>query len=278
MATEVDVLDAARDERDRLQAVCDAADLALAMAAFGAGSVKKEFALVALVPAILRWRASREKTVQERLIEDPPRYDFDQSVEVAYESWDSRLLKVTSKDSRALLLRYIDASIRIVGFENALIDATEKQLGAIERGETQLAEDREREAEFFADEGALALFLCSAALEEVVTKGWISEEQSEARLAVAEPKLHKYWRAAKHRQKVPVFPSLPERLEHELHQLGVPADALPAPGSAMTEMYGMPRQAIARLQRRLLFNAATKRSLAATLQTGSTPSGILVRS
>lgn len=276
MATSADLRRAAQIERDRLQSVCDGADLAMVMVIVGVAPIKHEFLALALVPAILRWRASKEKAVQQRLVEDPPRYDFDEPVEVEFESWDRAPLEARSEDYVPLVVRYVGESIRIVGFENAMIDAIEKQLGAAEKGETRLADARESEAESLADESALALIDCSAALVDLLTQGWIGEEESEALLRAAEPKLHQYWRADQQRHEAPANPILPEQLRDELRQLDVPDNALPTPGSPMRDIYGMPRQAITRLRRRLFFNAATKQGLAHVLQTGTVRSGAFV--
>lgn len=276
MATSTEVRMAAQIERDRLQSVCDGADLAMVMVIVGVAPIKHEFLALALVPAILRWRASKEKTVQQRLVEDPPRYDFDEPVDVEFESWDPAPLEARPEDYVPLLVRYVGESIRVVAFENAMIDAIEKQLGAAEKGEIRLADARESEAESLANESALALVNCSAALIDLLTEGWIGEEESEALLRAAEPKLHQYWRADQLRHEAPANPILPEQLRDELHQLDVPDNALPAPGSPMRDLYGMPRQAITRLRRRLLFNAATKRGLAHVLQTGTVRSGAFV--
>lgn len=76
MATSNEVRDAAQGERDRLRDVIASADLTLFTVAAIAVSSTRTFGLLGIVPALLRWRAQKELVVQERLVDDPPRFDF----------------------------------------------------------------------------------------------------------------------------------------------------------------------------------------------------------
>jgi hypothetical protein len=167
MATTPELRAAAQNERDSLTTVIAGADLSiLGVAAIAGALLVPPLLIVGIVPGWIRWRASREKTVQERLVEDPPRFDFERETLPRFEPvFESHF--DFSRESDELLFRYAQASVEVVGFEAAMIRAIEKALGARERGEDRFARDRAEEAQHFAEETALALDRGGDAMQQV---------------------------------------------------------------------------------------------------------------
>jgi hypothetical protein len=157
MAQTAELRAAAQDERDDLKRVVHGADLAiLGVAAIAAAAAAPPLLLAGLVPGWIRWRSSREVVTQERLVEDPPRFDFQGETRPRFEPVFEALFDF-SRESDELLFVYARASAEVVGFEDAMVRAIERALGARERGEPEFERDRAEEAERFALETARAL-------------------------------------------------------------------------------------------------------------------------
>lgn len=147
---------AAQSERDALKHVIAGADLALVGIGSAAVFAFPIVAAAALVPAVIRWRSARELIVQERLVEDPPRYDYHLPAQPEYE-----LLLEASFDAadpiEEALLSFAHRSTVVIAWEDALIRATERVLGARERHEVRYVRERSREVRQLADKASTAL-------------------------------------------------------------------------------------------------------------------------
>lgn len=165
MATSPELKAAAQDERDSLKRVRAAADLAIAGVAALAFLAVAPVGAVALVPAVIRWRISKELTVQERLVEDPPRYDFERPAVPEFE----RVFLDYSEAARPVS-EYVEASVEACALEEAMIQSVEKALGAQERGESRYARERSEEAGGFAIRTATAFALTAERQERLRTE------------------------------------------------------------------------------------------------------------
>ena len=147
MATSAELRTTAQDERDALKKVQAAADFAIAGAAALAFLVAPPAGAVALVPAAIRWRTSREIAVQERLIEDPPRADFEVPAQPEFEQLDLRNVPNPLAD-------YLQASVSACAYEDSMIRSVEKSLGAQERDQPDFSRQRAQDAGRFARHAA----------------------------------------------------------------------------------------------------------------------------
>lgn len=199
---------AAQAERDSLKDVQAGADLAIAGVAALALLAVPPVGLVALIPAVIRWRASKELTVQERLIEDPPRPDFELPAEPEFER--------VHLDPEDPLAPYVRHSVAICAYEEAMIVSVERSLGAQEVGAGEHARARAREAEAFAE-------LARAELDQAASSTW------ELRNLVASGELFEAEEALSRLDEPPPRPAapleaLPEATAAWLFRVGAPAD------------------------------------------------------
>jgi hypothetical protein len=152
MATSAELKQAAQDERDSLRKVLAGADLAMAGVAAAAITTAPAIGIVGLIPAVIRWRTTKELVVQERLIEDPPRWDFEEPTQPNFER-----VSLDFSEELAPLVAYVEGSVNACAFEEAMITSIEKALGAEERGHRAHARNRSQEAGAFAERAAEAL-------------------------------------------------------------------------------------------------------------------------
>jgi hypothetical protein len=166
MATDLEVRKKAQDERDALKRTQAAAEFALAAAGVAAGIlVAAPFVLAVMVPAVLKWRGSRELTAKERLVEDPPRPDYDRETWPRFER--VREIQPPNADPAwKLLFEYARASVDAVAYQEAMVVAYERQLGAQENDRADYAAQRGAEVATFAGESAAALRVTSILLEQ----------------------------------------------------------------------------------------------------------------
>jgi hypothetical protein len=161
MATSPELKVVAQDERDSLKTVRAGADFAMAAAAALAFLVAPPAGAIALVPAIIRWRTAKEITVQERLIEDPPRADYERPAEPEFEA-------LFLSDAPRHLAGYVEASALVCGFEEAMIQSVEKSLGAQERGDREFSKERAEDAGVFARQTSEAIAETAARQRELL--------------------------------------------------------------------------------------------------------------
>lgn len=218
MATSPEIRALAQDERDSLKRTRNGADMALAGVGVLSLLVAPPLALVGLVPAVLRWRAAEEMAVQERLIEDPPRDDFDEATAPvlepfyppdAVEPWVEPIVK------------YIEASIALCAHEAAMVSSVEKALGAQDRNEGRYAKERAEEAGAFAISTAQKLSDVTAVLFSLLSRfereAMIAEGDLRTELEGAEAPSY----------EIPTSPlqALPDNAAAWLFRVGVPATA-----------------------------------------------------
>jgi hypothetical protein len=162
VATSANLKQAAQDERDSLRKVLAGADLAIAGVAAAALAVAPAIGVVGLIPAVIRWRTTKELVVQERLVEDPPRWDFEEPVQPDFEH-----VSLALPEELSPLTTYIEGSVKACAFEEAMIASIEKALGAEERGRRAHARKRSQEAGTFAEQAAEALEQVATSQEQI---------------------------------------------------------------------------------------------------------------
>ncbi|GEM_PF-3672064 len=179
MATSLELREAAKDERDALKIVQASADLTLAGVAAAAITVAPPVGLIGLIPAVIRWRTMKELTTQERLIEDPPRPDFEDPAEPSFEP-----VFFDSHDWAGPLTDYVRNSVNLCAYQGAMIASIEKSLGAQERGESGHSRERAKEAGAFAEEARAALLQTAdsqSGLRNLVNSGELFEAEEKLR-------------------------------------------------------------------------------------------------
>jgi hypothetical protein len=243
----------AQDERDSLKRVQAAADASgVGVAVLGA-LIAPPAMLLALVPAAIRWRTSKELIVQERLIEDPPRLDFERATRPGFET----LIPPRDLEDGALrmIVDYARASINASGYERAMIRAYERQLGARARGTRDLEDERAAEVERYAIQAAISWQATAKSLRrlaDLVIGGpdFIEAEQRLAEIGRSE------WSGR-------VLDAIPDGAAAWLFRVGVSADVFT---DTINTSFNFQKGVFSELSTAITDNAETKRSLAVALQ------------
>lgn len=149
----------AQDERDALKRVQHAAEFAIVGVGALAAMTVLPLGLAVLIPAGIRWRTAKEIDVQNRLIEDPPRSDFRTPTAPSFEQ-----LYPDAVEAPRQLLGYVRSSALLCGYEQAMIRAFERILGAREQEEHQFVDERTVEWQKLGLETANALELTAEAM------------------------------------------------------------------------------------------------------------------
>jgi hypothetical protein len=254
LASSSEIREAAERERDRLSDVVSDADLAMVLTASMAAVTDRKMMAAVAIPAFLRWRASKEKIVQQRLVDDPPREDYREPANINPVAWEAPPDLLAGDDTGTYLGAYVISSIRTVSYEEAMIEAIEKQQGALQDGEDQFARRRAAEAEELADSAARALHDCAELLPPILDR-W--------------PAPPKPWTKSRRpsRRAYRTRRRLPQGLVEDLERLGIPGNEVARIRTRRRPGYEL--DIGVQLRRSVLRDAEAKEDLARVLRAGT---------